>query len=325
VRRFWVWLFAGVSALVQLAPAYGQADWPNRPIHWIVPLPPGGSPDLVARVVADRLQAVLGQPVIVENKPGASGLIATEYVARQPADGYTLLFLTNTHVMNVGFFKKLPYDPIKDFEPVSLLATVPFVMTVNSNLPVHSVKEFIEYARANPGKVTYGSAGIGQPHHLAAELLKADTGIEMTHVPYKGSSAIVPALLAGEITMTIGAINSLLPHIREGKLRPLGIAANRRTALLPDVPTIEEAGPLPGFDVDVWLGAAAPAGTPRAIIDRLNTEMNRIVRDPAIIKDKLTPNGVEAVGTTPEQLMEVIKADIPRYEKIAQQAHIVPE
>jgi len=313
-------ILAALTGVAQAQPA-----WPSRPVRFIVPLPPGGSNDLITRVMAERLQGPLGQPVVVENKPGASGLIATEYVAHQPADGYTLLLVSNTHVMNVSFFKKLPYDPINDFEPISLIATVPFVMAVNSSLPVHSLKEFIQYCRDHPGQVTYGSAGVGQPHHLAAELLKSMTGIQMTHVPYKGASFIVPALLSNEITVTIGAINSLLPHIRSGKLRALAVAANRRTALLPDVPTMEEAGPLPGFNVDIWLGVEAPAGTPRAVVDRLNSEINRIIHDPDVVKEKLTPNGIEPVGTTPEAFMQTMKDDIPRWAKIAKDAHIEPE
>jgi len=317
-------VFAGIAVMLQVAPAFAQ-QWPARPVRFIVPITPGGSNDYITRVLAERLQGPLGQPVVVENKPGGSGIIGTEYVAHQPPDGYTLLLISNTHVMNLSFFKKLPYDPIKDFEPVSLIATVPFIMTVNADLPVHSLKEFIDYARAHPGEVTYGSAGIGQPHHLSAELLKSMTGIQMTHVPYKGAAGIVPALLANEITVTIGAVNSLLPHIRAGKLRALATAANHRTALLPDLPTMEEAGPLPGYNIDIWLGVVAPAGTPRPIIDRLNAEINRIVRDPVVVKEKLNPNGIESVGTTPERFLEVMKEDIPRWSKIAGEAHIVPE
>ncbi len=315
---------AGVS--MPIAGAWGQTDtWPNRPIKFIVPLTPGGSNDFLARLFAEQLQSRLGQPVVVENKPGAGGNVGTEFVAKQPADGYTILISSNTHVVNLSFFPKLPYDPIKDFEPISLVATIPFVFAVNANLPAKTVNEFIALAKAKPGTFTYGTAGIGTPHQLAAELLNVRAGIDMVHVPYKGAAGIVPALLASEITCTIGAINSLLPHFRSGKLRPIAVAAAMRTPLLPDVPTITEAGPFPDFAIDIWLGVLAPAGTPRPIINRLNTELNHIIRDPQIMKDRLNPIGLESVGTTPERYMEIMKADIVKYARIVKEAKIKVE
>ncbi len=299
--------------------------WPNRVIKIIVPLTPGGSNDFLARLFAEQLQTRLGQPVVVENKPGAGGNVGTEFVAKQPPDGYTILISSNTHVVNLNFFPKLPYDPIKDFEPISLVATIPFVFAVNANLPAKTVREFVALAKAKPGTFTYGTAGIGTPHQLAAELLNVRGGIDMVHVPYKGAAGIVPALLASEITCTIGAMNSLLPHFRSGKLRPLAVAAATRTPLLPDVPTIAEAGPFPEYAVDIWLGVLAPAGTPRTFIDRLNAEINRIVRDPQIMKDRLNPIGIESVGTTPERYMEIMKADIVKYARLVKEAKIKVE
>jgi len=278
--------------------------------------------DIVARIVGEHMRDVLGQSFYVENKPGGSGIIGTEYVAHQPPDGYTLLLVSNTHVMNLSFFKKLPYDPIKDFEPISLIATVPFVMTVNSSLPVYSLKEFIEYARAHPGQVTYGSAGIGQPHHLAAELLKAMTGIQMTHVPYKGASGIVPALLANEITVTIGAINSLLPHIRSGKLRPLAVAANHRTSLLPDVPTMRESG----YDVvvDSWLGVFLPPKTPAEVVTALSAALHDAVKSKEMV-DALDKVGNEPTFETPAKFAEIVKADIDRWGPVVKQSGFVAD
>ena len=302
----------------------GAQAWPSRPIRFVVPYPPGGSNDILARLFAERMQANLGQPVVVENKPGAGANIGTEFVAKSAPDGYTLLLSSNVHVINVNFFAKLPYDPIKDFQPVSLVAIVPFVLTVNSNLPVTTMKEFLAYVRAKPG-ATFATAGIGTPHHLAAELLKTMTGIEIVHVPYKGAAFLVPALLAGEVTFSIAAINSLLPHYKSGKLRPLAVVSTARTPLLPDVPTMAEAGPLPGYGLDAWLGVLVPAGTPRAIVDRLNIEINRVVRDPQIIKEKFNPIGLSAVGTTPEQYMDAMKADLVKYAKITKDAGIKPE
>ncbi len=325
MRRI-VLVAAWALAVLPIASAWGQADtWPTRPIKIIVPLTPGGSNDFLARLFAEQLQSRLGQPVVVENKPGAGGNVGTEFVAKQPADGYTILISSNTHVVNLSFFAKLPYDPIKDFEPISLVATIPFVFAVNANLPAKTVKEFVALAKAKPGTFTYGSAGIGTPHQLAAELLNVRAGIDMVHVPYKGAAGIVPALLASEITCTIGAMNSLLPHIRSGKLRALAVAPATRTPLLPDVPTIAEAGPFADFAVDIWLGVLAPAGTPRPIIERLNTEINRIVRDPQIMKDRLNPIGIESVGTTPERYMDIMKTDIVKYARIVKEAKIKVE
>ncbi|MFN0302603.1 MAG: Bug family tripartite tricarboxylate transporter substrate binding protein [Burkholderiales bacterium] len=309
-------LIAGVSTA-----AWSQA-YPMRPIRITVPLPPGGSNDLLARIIAERLQAAFGQPVIVENKPGGAGNIATEFVARQPADGYALLFTSSAHAVNPSFFVKLPYDPIKDFEPIVLVGAVPFVLTVNASSPIQTVKDFVTHAKAKPG-MTYGTAGIGAPHHLAAELMKSMTGIDIVHIPYKGASGIVPALLSNEISFTIGAINSLLPHYKTGKLRAIAVAGSARTALLPDVPTIGDT--LPGYAVETWNGVLAPAGTPRSIIDRLNVEINRIITDPAIAREKLAPVGIEPLGSTPEKFAEVIRVDIGRYAMIAKDARIKPE
>jgi tripartite-type tricarboxylate transporter receptor subunit TctC len=312
-------------SLVAGETAAQSGPWPNRPIRFVVPLPPGGSPDYLSRLLAERLQPVLGQPFVVENKPGAAGNIARDFVAKAPADGYTILMSESAHVMSAAVVAKLPYDPIKDFEPISLAATIPFGLTVNSSMPVHSLKEFIEYTKASPRALTYGTAGIGAPHHFAVELLRSMTGIQVVHVPYKGSAGIIPALLSGEIDFTIAAVNSLLPHFKSGRLRPIAMAGSSRTAILPEVPTIAEAGALPGYAVDVWLGVMAPAGTPRNIVDRLNAEINRSVHDPQVIKDRLTPVGLEPVGSTPEQLLETMKAELAKYVRIAREAGIRPE
>ena len=307
-----------------VGPAPSQT-WPSRPIRIIVPLPPGGSPDYMARLLSEKLQPVLGQPLVVENKPGASGHIARDFVAKAPADGYTLLMTEASHVISAAVGAKLPYDPIDDFQPIALIATIPFGLTVNSNTPVHTLREFIDYAKASPRPLTYGTAGVGAPHHFAVELLRAETGIKVTHVPYKGSAGIIPALLSGEIDFTIAAVNSLLPHFKSGKLRPIAIAGSTRTSVLPDIPTIAEAGPFPGYSMDIWLGVMAPARTPRPIIDRLNTEINRIVRDPQVIKERMSTVGLEPLGSTPEKMLEVMKTELAKYRKVARDADIKPE
>jgi tripartite-type tricarboxylate transporter receptor subunit TctC len=317
-----------VLASALLAVSAGEAlaqQWPGRSIRFVVPLPPGGSPDYLSRLLAEHLQPVLGQPFVVENRPGAAGNIARDFVAKAPADGYTILMSESAHVMSAAVGAKLPYDPINDFQPISLAATIPFGLTVNSSMPVHTLNEFIAYAKKSPRPLTYGTAGIGAPHHLAVELLRSMTGINVVHVPYKGSAGIIPALLSGEIDFTIAAENSLLPHYKSGKLRPIAIAASTRTAILPDVPTIAEAGPLPGYAVNVWLGVMAPAGTPRPVVDRLNAEINKIVRDPQIVKERMNTVGLEAVGSTPEELRDVMKSELAKYTKLARDANIQPE
>jgi tripartite-type tricarboxylate transporter receptor subunit TctC len=319
-------ILLALCAAIALPAGEGLAQpWPSHSIRFVVPLPPGGSPDYLSRLLAERLQPVLGQPLVVENRPGAAGNIARDFVAKAPADGYTILMSESAHVMSAAVGVKLPYDPIKDFEPISLAATIPFGLTVNSTTPVHTLKEFVEYSKKSPRPLTYGTAGVGAPHHFAVELLRSMTGINVVHVPYKGSAGIIPALLSGEIDFSIAAVNSLLPHFKSGKLRPIAIAASSRTAILPEVPTIAEAGPLPGYAVNVWLGVMAPAGTPRAIVDRLNTEINKTVRDPQIVKERLTTVGLEAVGSTPDQLLEVMKTELAKYTKVARDANIQPE
>ena len=318
-------LLACLSAALFASEAPAQQPWPSRSIRFVVPLPPGGSPDYLSRLLAEHLQPVLGQPFVVENKPGAGGGIARDFVAKAPADGYTILMSESSHIMSAAVGVKAPYDPIGDFQPISLVATIPFGLTVNSSMPVHTLNEFIAYSRKSPRPLTYGTAGIGAPHQFAVELLRSMTGINVVHVPYKGSAGIIPALLSGEIDFTIAAENSLLPHYKSGKLRPIAIAASKRTAILPDVPTIAEAGPLPGYAVEVWLGVMAPAGTPRPIVDRLNAEVNKIVRDPQIVKERMNTVGLEAVGSTPEQLLETMKTELAKYTKLARDAGIKPE
>ena len=272
--------------LAEATLAFAQTGtYPSRPIKFIVPLIPGGGNDLLARILAERMGPAVNQPVVVENRPGAGGNVGTEFVAHQPADGYTILITSPTHIINPAFYLKLPYDPIRDFMPISLIATIPFVLTVNSSLPVNNVKELIALARAQPGKLTYGTTGIGTPHHLTTEMLRSATGIDLLQIPYKGAGALVPALLASEITMTIGALSSLYPHIQSGRLRALGTAAIARTPALPDVPSIADAAGLPGFDMVSWFGVLAPAGTwhtakpsPKRLKTNTPTKNNQVVQ-----------------------------------------------
>ena len=313
-------------AVLALPVRFAEAQvgaYPNRPIRFVVPLLPGGGNDFLGRLFAERMQPVLGQPVVVENKPGAGGNIGTEFVARQPGDGYTLLMASTAHVTNPSFFAKLSYDPIRDFEPITLVASSPFVLAVNSNTAVHSMKDFIALARAKPGAITYASTGIGSTQHFASELLKSMAGIDMVHVPYKGGAGLVAALVAGEVTTAVSAMNSLLPHFRSGRLRAIAVATGSPVTLLPEVPTIAQT--VPGYEIKQWYGVLAPAGTPRPIIDRLNAEINRILGDAQVVKEKLNPIGMVALGSTPESFMAVMKEDVMKYAKIAKDARIRPD
>lgn len=309
-----------VAAALALTSAVTAQTYPTRPIRIVVPLPPGGSNDVVARMVGETIRASLGQPVVVENRPGGSGIIGTELVAKSAPDGHTLLMANTSHVINPGLFAKLPYDPIRDFAAVALMSSTHFALVVHPSVPARSVKEFIAVAKARPGALTFASAGNGAPHHLAMELLKSTARVKLTHVPYKGAGQFVPALVAGEVSSVIGAINSLLPHLKSGRLRALGMAGNRRTPLLPDVPTIAEAA-LPGFTLDNWGGMLAPAGVPRNVIDRLNGEIVKALREPQIA-DRLTSQGVELIPSSPEEFQALMKAHMTKWANVVREAGI---
>jgi tripartite-type tricarboxylate transporter receptor subunit TctC len=302
------------TALAQPAP------YPNRPVRIVVPLPPGGSNDLLARIVADRLTASLGQPAMVDNRPGGSGNIGTEIVARSAPDGHTLLMANTSHVINPSLFDKMPYDPIGDFTPIALMSSVHFALVVHPSVPARTVKEFIALARKRPEAMAYASAGNGSPHHLAMELLQSMARVDFLHVPYKGAGQFVPALVSGEVPSVIGAINSLLPHIRTGRLHVLGMAGARRTSLLPGVPTIAEAA-LPGFALDNWGGMLAPAGTPVRIIERLNLEIVAALRDPKT-RERLLSQGIEVTPSTPGEFQKTMRAHLVKWAKVVKAANI---
>jgi len=305
---------AGMTTIASAQP------FPSKPVKFVVPQAPGGTTDVFARYIGQRLSAKWGQPVVVENRSGASGIIATELVAKSAPDGHTLLMANTSHVFNPSFFPKLPYDPIRDFAAVALTTSVHFALVVHPSVPARSVKEFIAVAKARPGAMTYASAGNGAPHHLAMELLKAMARVDLTHVPYKGAGQFVPALLAGEVTTVIGAINSLLPHVHSGKLRLLAMAGGRRATMLPDIPTIAEAA-LPGFALDNWSGMLVPARTPRGIVERLNGEIVKALRDPQI-RDRLVPQGIEVIPSTPEEFQELMKTHMTKWARVIKDAGI---
>lgn len=303
-------------ALVGGAWAQGQtpAAWPTRPVKLFIPYPPGGSAELLARPIARRLQEVWGQPVLLDFKAGAGGTIATEALAKSPPDGYSLIMVLSAHAINVSLYPKLPYDTLRDFAAVTLAASLPLVMEVNPAVPVRNVSEFIALARSRPGTLNFASAGNGNTSHLIGELFKSTAGIEMQHVPYKGSGPAVVALTGGEVQLMFDSLSSSLAQIRAGKLRPLAVASRARSPALPDVPTIQESG-LPGFVVEAWYGILAPAGTPKALVERLSRDINEAMAHPET-RERIVSLGYDVLGSTPEQFDAHIRSEVARWGKV---------
>jgi tripartite-type tricarboxylate transporter receptor subunit TctC len=312
---------ATLAALVPCV-AHGQ-QYPAKPIRWIVPFPPGGSTDILARVVGQKLNEAWGRPVVIENKGGAGGTIGATEVARAPANGYTLLMGAIHHTIASSVYPSLPYDFLRDFAPVTVVAIVPNVLVVNPSVPAKSVAELIAYAKANPGKLTYGSAGVGTAHHLIGAKFNLEAGVDIVHVPYKGSAPAVTDLVSGQVLMMYDTVASALPHIKAGKLRPLAVATPKRSVALPDVPTIAEAA-LPGFEVTTWFGVLVPARTPKEIVAKLHDEIIKILDMPDV-KKRLLEAGAEPVGNTPEEMAAQIKNETESFALIVKQAKITPE
>jgi tripartite-type tricarboxylate transporter receptor subunit TctC len=310
-------LIAGVAAA---GSALGQAPtYPTRPIRIVVPFPPGGATDILARDVAQKLTDAWGQAVIVDNRPGAGGNIGSELVAKAAPDGYTLEMGTvGTHAINASLYAKMPYDHVKDFAPVILVASVPNVLEVNPALPVNSVAELIAYAKANPGKLNFASSGNGTSIHLSGELFKVMAGVQMTHVPYKGSAPALQDLIAGQVQLMFDNLPPSLPQIKAGKLRALAVTSAARASALPDVPTVAEAG-LPGFEASSWFGVLAPAGTPPAIVAKLNAEIARWLATPEA-KEKLAKQGADAAGGSPEDFAKHIAAETAKWAKVVKES-----
>ena len=304
-----------VAAMFAAPFVHAQAPYPGKPVRIVVPFPAGGTTDILARAVAQKLTETGGQPVLVDNRPGAGGNIGAELVAKSAPDGYTLLMGTvGTHAINPGLYAKMPYDHQRDFAPVILVAGVPNVLVVNPAVPVNSVQELIAYAKANPGKLNFASSGSGTSIHLSGELFKTMSGVQMTHIPYKGSSPALTDLLGGQVQLMFDNLPSALPHIRAGKLRALAVTSAQRAPALPDVPTVAEAG-LPGFEASSWFGLLAPAGTPKDIIAKLNAEVAKWLATPEA-RDKLTVQGANAVGNSPEEFTQFIAAETIKWQKV---------
>jgi tripartite-type tricarboxylate transporter receptor subunit TctC len=303
-----------VGALLVAATGVGAA-YPEKPVRLVIPFPAGGGADFMARTLAQKLTEQLGQPVVLDHRGGAGGTIAAEAVASAAPDGYTLLFGTmGTQAINPHLYAKLRYDPLKDFAPVSLTHSTPRVLVVNPSVPAKSVQELIALAKAQPGILTFGSAGNGSSSHLAGELFKSMAGVDMTHVPYKGSGPAAADLLGGRISMVFDSIAVYSDHIKAGKVRALGVTSLKRTAVLPEVPAIAESG-LAGFDVSNWLGVLAPARTPGDIVHRLNGEIRKAMADPEVRK-QLAAVGIEALYSTPEAFGETIRTEMVKWGKV---------
>ena len=299
------------------------ASYPTKPVRFIVPSAVGGGTDIIARAIALKLGESLGQQYLVDNRPGAGQMIGIELAAKSPADGYTILMAASTLAINPIMYKKVPYDPVRDFAPITQAATLPNVLVVHPSLPVKSVAELIAYAKAHPGQLNFASAGIGTSPQMSIELLKSMAGIDMVHIPYKGTSPGVVDLLAGQVLVMAPNLLTALPHIKSGKLRALAVTSVRRSVALPDVPTVAEAG-LPGYDSTQWYGVLAPAGTQREIVARLHDEIARALRDAEVGK-RLAADGAEPVGSSPEEFAAFIKSESEKWAQVAKAAGIQPE
>jgi tripartite-type tricarboxylate transporter receptor subunit TctC len=322
--RAWTLAVTGLMGLAGLCAAQAQ-DYPNRPIKMIVPFSAGGPTDVAARSVAQRMGAILGQPVFVDNRTGAGSTLGTDVVAKAPADGYTLLFGTLSLAINATMYPKLPYDTVNDFAPVGKVVNTYLVLVTTPGFPAHTLKEFIDVMKASPGKYNYGTAGVGSGLHLASEMLSSKVGLQGTHVPYRGNSMVVPALLGGELQYAFLGMDSAVPHIKTGKLRAIAVTSPQRDVALPTVPTFAEAG-VPGFEVGVWMVLEAPRGTPPAIVRKLNDALNRSLASPEFAEMAGKFAGMVPMGgSTPESTDAFIREEIVRWAPVIKATGAKPE
>jgi len=316
-------VFAGLmtaSAALGAQNSPAAADYPNKPIRMIVPFAPGGGTDIIGRLLAQELGQAWGQTVVVDNRGGGGGTIGTNLAAKATPDGYTMVLASLGLSYAPALYSKLPFDPLKDLAPVSLVATQPFVYVVIPALGVNSMKDLIALAQAKPGQIRYGSGGAGGSSHLGTELLRTMTGIDIVHVPYKGTGPALTAMLSGEIQMQLIGISSVVPHLKSGRMRALAVSGAKRSAAAPDVPTVAESG-VPGYAFDVWYGMLFPAGTPRAIIAKTNAAINRALKSPALAQ-RFAGVGVEPAGTAPEEFAQMLQSEIAKWRKVVAEANI---
>jgi tripartite-type tricarboxylate transporter receptor subunit TctC len=313
------------SAGAVLAPrlAHAQASWPSRHVRLIVPFPPGGGTDAVGRIISARLAEIWGQQMVIENRGGGGSNVGNEAAARSQPDGYTILFAAFPFATNQFLYSKLPYDPIADFAPITLIGTFPNILVVPNTSPAKSVAEFVAYAKTKPGDITFGSSGIGTSPHLNGELFKRMTGIEMTHVPYRGAGPAITDLIPGRLTMMFNTSGSLMPHVQSGRLRALAVSSGKRFSAVPELPTVAESG-VPGFDVSSWYGLLAPAKTPPAIVSKMNADAVKVLREPEIRK-RLEGLGLEVVGSTPDEFGAFIKGEMAKWGPVIKAANIIAQ
>jgi tripartite-type tricarboxylate transporter receptor subunit TctC len=316
VNRIALMIAVGVSPALQGMAVFAQA-FPAKPVRVIVPFAAGGTTDIVTRILAQRLTESWGQQLLVDNRPGAGGNIGSELVAKSPADGYTILMATvATHGINASLYRKIPYDPINDFMPITLVASTPSVLMLNPAVPANSVKDLIALAKAKPGQLNFGSPGNGSSHHLAGELFDSMAGVKMTHVPYKGTAAALIDVMAGQIQLTFDTLPSAMPYVKGNKLKAIAVTSAKRTRSLSDLPTVSEAG-VPGYEVTSWYGALAPAGTPPDVVKKLNADFVRTIRIPEV-SEKMIEAGADPVANTPEQFAGFIRSELKKWAKVVQ-------
>ncbi len=310
-----------LAAAVSLTGAAAHAQsWPTKPISLVVPFPPGGTTDVLARALGERLSKTLGQPVVVDNRPGAGATLGADLVAKARPDGYTLLMGAVHHTIATSVYRKLPYDFQKDFAPVTTVAVVPNVLVINAATPARTLAELVASAKSQPGKLSYGSNGNGTAQHLIGTQFQVMTGTELIHVPYKGSGPLTTDLLGGQIMLSFDTVTPVLPHIRSGKLRALAVTTGKRSSALPDVPTLDEAG-LKGFDIGTWFGVLAPAATPKEVVARLNDEMVKVIQS-ADFRKRMEEIGAEPVGNSAEQMATQIRAETEKFAKLVRDAKV---
>ncbi len=314
--------FAAILIALCIAASAAAQDYPSKPIRMIVPYPPAGGTDIVARIVNEPLTTILGQPIIIDNKGGAAGNLGTDLAAKSPPDGYTVLFTLSSHTINPKLYGKLPFDVERDFAAVSLAAYIPQIVVVNPSVPINSIPELVAYAKANPGKLNYASVGIGSPGHIAGELLKLKTGINMVHVPYKGGGPAVTDTLGGQVQVLIVSIPAAFQFVKSGRLRAIAVASDKRSVAAPDIPTIAEQGV--DCVVNSWYGALVPAKTPSAVVAKLNAAMVKALASQET-KDKLFATGAEAASSTPAEFEALIKDELKKWEYVIREAKITPE
>ena len=316
------WVAAAFSLLALAAAA--QSPYPNRPIKWIVPYTPGGITDTVTRIVTQKLGDALGQPIIIENKPGANSIVGADAAAKSTPDGYTLVTVIGGHAANATLYAgKLPFDPVKSFVPVSLVGIAPLILTVNNDFPAKDMKDLVAYARANPGKISFGSSGVGSATHLTFELLKQTAGLDMVHIPFKGTAPALTAEIAGDIQVLGDVPSSLMPQVRAGKIRAIALFSSKRSPGASEVPTIVEAGG-PAIEGSTWVLFLAPAGTPAAVVNRLSTELAKIVKGDEM-RQRFEQLGIEGVGSTPSEAAKFLEDEVAKWAKVITTAGVKPE